>query len=292
MDKKVRNPIPIFTTRATAIVSVALVLLIVGLGVMTGLGARRAASSVRDSMGFVVILSDEVTAGEINAITEPIKKRGALREVRFSTADDVLTRWQKMLGDEDIVRMAGVNPFHPELEVFLTPPYASSDSIDRLANMVSVMPMVEDVEVNTRMMAKITHTLGTVRVILLVVAGALLLVSFVLIFNTVRLSVYANRFLINTMQLVGATPGFVRRPFLTANLVNGLIAGFIASALIFGGYFYLVSIDASFAALADTTTLIILCCGLVATGMVICFIAAFFAANRYLRQSYDNLFRQ
>lgn len=290
MAKKVHNPIPVFTTRATAVVSVALVLIIIGLGALAGLGARSAASSVRDSMGFVVILSDSATAGDISEIIDPIKERGALRKSRYSSAEKVLERWQRMLGDEDILRMAGVNPFHPELEVFLKGSYAHSDSIHLLADPILMMPAVEDVEVASHMMEKMTRTISTVRLILLITALALLLVSFVLIFNTVRLSVYAKRFLINTMQLVGATPSFVRRPFLTANLLNGFIAGVIASATLFGGYLYLTGVDSTVSAFIDLTQMFSVCGLLIAIGMVICFIAAYFAANRYLRQSYDDLF--
>ncbi|MDE6555748.1 MAG: permease-like cell division protein FtsX, partial [Duncaniella sp.] len=269
MDKKVRNPIPVFTTRATAVVTVALVLIILGLGAFIGLGARNAAVSVRDSMGFVVILSDDATAGDIDQIISPIKSSGALRQSRYSSADEVLKRWQQMLGDEDILRMAGgVNPFHPELEIYLNQPFANPDSINTLADPISLLPCVEDVEIHSRVMQKVSQALATVRLILTIVGISLLIISFVLIFNTVRLTVYSKRFLINTMQLVGATAAYVRRPFLVDNLINGVVAGLIASAILCGAYAYLASVDAVLAALADWTSVGIVCCGLVVVGML------------------------
>ena len=92
------------------------------------------------------------------------------------------------------------------------------------------------------------------------------------------------------MQLVGATAAYVRRQFLVDNLINGVVAGLIASAILCGAYAYLASVDAVLAPLADWTSVGIVCCGLVVVGMLICFIAAFFATNRYLRQSFDRLY--
>ena len=126
---------------------------------------------------------------------------------------------------------------------------------------------------------------------LLVVAIALLVVSFVLIFNTVRLAVYAKRFSIYTMKLVGATAGFIRRPFLTSNLLNGFVAGLIASVGLIAVVYYSHMMELSVAEVLSWQAIIPVLAGVILTGMLICLIAALFAANRYLRLSYDEMFK-
>ena len=114
MAKKLHLRIPIFSTRATATLSVALVLVILGLAVMVGIVTGRVTDSVKENMGFVVVLSEDVSASDIEAVTARIKANGGLRDVIYSSPEVILDRWQKLVGeDEDIMRLAGVNPFAP-----------------------------------------------------------------------------------------------------------------------------------------------------------------------------------
>lgn len=127
--------------------------------------------------------------------------------------------------------------------------------------------------------------------VLFVVAGALLLISFVLINNTVRLTVYARRFTIHTMKLVGATAGFIRRPFIWSSVINGVIAGIISIVVLGGLLFYLGTIDPEVLRVVDWRPAAMLFSGLFLAGILICALAAFFAANKYLRLGYDNMFK-
>lgn len=201
MPKKRLHHIPLFSTRATATVSVALVLVILGIAALVGLATHGLSRSVRDNMGFVVIFSENVTAADIAQVTDKLKAGGGVRDIQYSSPDDILARWQKMVGeDEDIMKLADVNPFTSELEVKVTDTYASTDSIMTLAAPVMLMPQVSDVKIHNELIDSVNSTLRSISLTLVAVAVALMIVSFVLIFNTVRLSVYSRRFLINTMQ--------------------------------------------------------------------------------------------
>ncbi len=193
--------------------------------------------------------------------------------------------------DEDIMRLAQVNPFLPELEVHVTAAYAHPDSIAFLAAPIGLLPSVSDITYNSELIEGVNSTLSSVTLTLLIVGCGLLIVSFVLIFNTVRLAVYSRRFLIHTMKLVGATAGFIRRPFLAENVVNGLVAGLIASGVIALLVSYCRSLDTALLTVISWTDAGLVMAGTVVTGVAICFIAALFAANRYLRLSYDELFK-
>ncbi len=281
MPKKRLHHIPLFSTRATATVSVALVLVILGIAALVGLATHSLSKTVRDNIGFVVIFSEEVTADDIAQVTKKLEATGAVSSTEYSSPDEILARWQKMVGeDEDIMRLADVNPFTPELEVRVKEGYASTDSIMMLAAPIMLMPQVYEVKVHNELIDSVNSTLRSVSLTLVAVAVALLIVSFVLIFNTVRLSVYSKRFLINTMQLVGATRGFVRRPFLMESLVNGAVAGVIASAIVAGMLLFGMRLDVSVASLLSWPQACAVMSAMVVTGMVICLIAAVFFSLR------------
>lgn len=292
MGKKLHLRIPIFSTRATATVSVALVLVILGLAAMVGLVTGRITDSVKENMGFVIVLADDLTASDINEVSAHLREHQGVREVTYSSPDVILDRWQKLVGeDEDIMRLAGVNPFAGEIEVHVKAAYAHPDSIAMLTVPLGLMPQVSEVKVTADLIDAVSHTMRSLSLTLTIIAAALLIVSFVLIFNTVRLTVYSRRFLINTMQLVGATPGFIRRPFLLENLLNGLVAGILASgalACILTGASH---IDAAIGSALIPADAAMVMGGMVVTGMLICLAASWVACSRYLSLSYDQLYK-
>ncbi|WP_304507494.1 ABC transporter permease [Duncaniella muris] len=292
MARRRHHIIPLFTTRATATVSVALVLFILGMAALIGIATRVVTDNIRENMGFVVLFNEDVTASDIDAVKKMFDKASGVSSTVYSSPDVVLERWQSMVGeDEDIVKLSGINPFVGELEVHVTSEYASSDSLDRMIAPMMLMPQVSEVKVHTELVDKVNATLRSVGLGLLIVAVALLIVSFVLIFNTVRLSVYARRFTIYTMKLVGATGCFIRRPFLVDNIVNGLVAGLIASIALALVVLYCRSLDLPVAEMFTLRTVLPVVGALLVTGVLICLIAALFATNRYLRLSYDEMFK-
>lgn len=292
MARRRPHIIPLFTTRATATVSVALVLFILGMAALIGIATRVVTDNIRENMGFVVLFNEDVTASDIDVVKKMFDKASGVSSTVYSSPDAVLERWQSMVGEEeDIVKLSGINPFVGELEVHVTSEYASSDSLDRMIAPLMLMPQVSEVKVHTELVDKVNATLRSVGLGLLIVAVALLIVSFVLIFNTVRLSVYARRFTIYTMKLVGATGGFIRRPFLVDNIVNGLVAGLIASIALALVVLYCRSLDLSVAEMFTLQTVLPVVGALLVTGVLICLIAALFATNRYLRLSYDEMFK-
>lgn len=292
MAKRRHHLIPLFTTRATATFSVALVLFILGLASFIGIAAHKVTEGIKENMGFVVLFNEEVTASDIAAVKTRLEKENGVSSTVYSSPDAVLDRWQKMVGEEeDIIRLAGVNPFVGELEVRVKSDYASSDSIALLTGPLMLMPQVSEIKVHNELVDRLNSTLHSVSLTLIFVAIALLTVSFILIFNTVRLSVYARRFTIYTMKLVGATAAFIRRPFLLDNIVNGLVAGIIASIALVSTIAYGRTLDLSVSAVIDWETVTIVLAGVIVTGILICLVAAIFAANRYLRLSYDEMFK-
>lgn len=290
---KPSHVLPLFSTRATATVSVALVLLILGLAAMMGCAGHRVATSLRENMGFVMVLTDDATPAQIRDMKLRLLTQPWAAHVTVVTANEVLQRWQKMVGDdEDILKLSGVNPFSPEIEVRVHAAYARPDSLAHITAPLEMAPFVSEIKVHDEMVERVNDTLSQLTVVLAVIAAALLVISVVLIFNTVRLAVYARRFTIYTMKLVGATRGFIRRPFLAANAVNGVIAGIISGAILAAIVQYSHQVHDQMRDAVTWGDAWIVIGSLVVLGVIICFFAALCATNKYLSRSYDDMFKK
>ncbi|WP_370455709.1 cell division protein FtsX, partial [uncultured Muribaculum sp.] len=145
--------------------------------------------------------------------------------------------------------------------------------------------------VHTELVDSINRNINSVSLILIIITCALLFISFALINNTVRLTVYSRRFIIHTMKLVGATGSFIRRPFINANVVSGIVSALIASAILAGTLYYLQGIDSGIASAITWPQAACVFAGILIIGIIICAVAALFATNKYLRLDYDDMFR-
>ncbi len=289
MSRKRNNVIPHLSTRVTATVSVALVLLLAGMAAFVGVAARSLTDAVRETNGFILILDDEVTASQTDRLRTRLESMPQVAKVTFRSAETVLERWQQIV-DEDIEAFAGINPFAPEFEVNVKAGYACADSLRIITAPLESLPEVDEIRVQTDTAREVETTLGSVEMILIIIAGVLLIISFALISNTVRLTVYSRRFAIHTMKLVGATPGFIRKPFLTSNIVNGALAGLMADILLIALLFYFRTIDPRLEELVNPVATAIIFIATIVTGVIICLIAAAYSTNKYLRKTYDEMF--
>jgi cell division transport system permease protein len=241
-------------------------------------------------MGFDLVLKEDTSEKTINAYKQMFTTAPYVSEFSFFSSDDALRLWQEDTG-EDLTELLGVNPFSPEFEVKVRAAYASSDSIEAIASRLSSASDVEEVKVHTELVDSINRNLRNLSVILVIVAVSLLLISFVLINNTVRLTVYSRRFLIHTMTLVGATGGFIRKPFILNNLVQGIIASVVAVAALSALISYASGFDAAISQAVAWAQMLWVFAGMLLCGIIICVLAALMATNRYLRLDYDDMFK-
>lgn len=289
-----RRGLPTLSTQATAVVSVSMVLLILGIVSLIAMVARGIGDSVRESVGYVAILSDHATEGERAELKALIASSPATASATYASADEVLARWQSMQPTDsagaDIVAILGINPFSPEWEVRVKAPYASTDSLAIVTAPLREHPAVAEIVLHREMVDAINSTIDAITLALLIVAAALLLISVALINNTVRLSVYARRFTIHTMKLVGATPSYIRRPFVTANVIGGIIAALLAYAILAMLLYYCRALDPTATRFLTSQGVALTGLGMLAAGVAICGLSAHFAANRYIRATYDDMF--
>ena len=292
MKNNKKNSLPILGSQFTATVSVALVLLVLGVVSLLGIAAKNAASDIRSRIGFVVILSENATADDIAALNHRWKTAPYVAAVSYASADDVLARWNETMAAEgdSITALLGVNPFFPEFEVAVKSQFADNDSLEKIVAPLRKLHGVSEIKLHGDMIRSINATVNSLTIILSAVALALLLISFVLINNTVRLTVYARRFSIHTMKLVGATAAFIRRPFIIANIFQGIVAAFVAVVVLAGLLFYAGSVEPQITASVGWREAAWVFAGLFVVGVLICTISALLSTNRYLRLGYDDMF--
>lgn len=290
MGQKKRRLLSTLAAQMTAMISMSLVLIVLGLMSLGGIAAHSLTEQVRQRMGFTVIMDDNATADQINTLLRSWRTVSYVSAVKYTSPVQALERWKTSTGDdEDIVALLGTNPFRPEIDVNVKSHYANVDSLRPIIAAVAAMPGVGEVRLQARMIDNINKAVNKAAIVGGIIAAALLFISIVLINNLVRLSIYARRFIIHTMKLVGATPAFIRRPFVFASAFNGLLSGFIAVAVIGSLLAYGYATGQELALLMPVDMVAWILGGVIVLGVVLCTISAFIATNHYLRIDYDNL---
>ena len=289
-NPKKRTSLMSFGKHLTSTVSVGMVLLILGIVGFAAFAASNITKHIRENLGFNMVMSMSVDMTQINAMKSRLTSSEFVSSYEYLSPEEILEQENAYL-DTDVVGLLGTNPYQPEFSVKVKSEYASVDSLNKIIAPLRSMPIVEEITVHTEIVESINANIGSLSLILVGLAGALLVISFVLINNTVRLTIYSARFLLHTMQLVGATNGFIRRPIVLGNILNGVLAAVVAIGLLVLMRVYAVNVEPDLALALPWGDLVIVFLGLVAGGMLICGIASWISTNKYLYQSYDDMFR-
>lgn len=288
MDRKRKNRNMSGGSRIITIVSVAMVLLVLGLTMELGIGARNAARLIRSEMGFVAVVDPSAGQASVDSLTEYLREAPYVSRVETHTADEVLARWEELMGPEDLL---DINPFLPEYEVTLKPAWARHDSIENIVSVVERFGCVDHLQTHSEVAAGVSHSVSSVMLVLAIAGLTLLLISGALVANMVRLQLYSQRYVIHTQQYVGATAGYVVRPYMRRAAGDGLIAAVAAAVALWGVTYYAAAIDPLAAALVDWWSLAGIAAAMALLGAILCAATAGLTARRYVERSYDDIFR-
>lgn len=276
----------------TTIVSVTLVLIIIGIIAIVSLSATNETRRLREKLEVSAVMADTISDSVTKAIAERIEVQPYTLSLKVITKEEALKNWKNDTG-EDLEALFGVNPLSPEIAFTIKSDYATEQELQKIEAYVGQIPGVAGVALpDSAMVESMNRNIERFAIILGIVALVMIIISFVLINNTVHLAIYARRFTIHTMQLVGATNGFIRRPFVNNNMLSGLIAGIIATLLTVCAL--LAAPGAGFREIYDYVSweqIAVVCGGLIIVGVLLCGLAAWGATSRYLHQDYDDLFR-
>ncbi len=273
----------------TLVISVSLVLFLLGVLGVVLINARELSDYLRESLSFSIMLNDDAKEADIRMLQKDLDAKIYVKATKYVSKDEAATKMKEDLG-EDFISFLGDNPLPPSIDVYLYAGYTSPDSVAKIEKYVHEYPFVKEVYYQESLLFLINENVRKISFFLLIISSFLFLIALTIINNTIRLSIYSRRFLIRTMQLVGATRAFIRKPFLVQSIFHGLVAALVAMSLLLG-LLYLVEKEFFMMFSFDSTKLLlILGASIIITGILINFISTFFSVNRYLSISEDKLY--
>ena len=289
-ESKSGRHITFFNARLTSTISISLVLFILGIVVLMGILATRLSMYVKENMGFSIVLKENVKESQVKKLQKKLDIAPYVRATQYISKEDALKELEVELG-ENPKDLLGFNPLQASIEVKLRSDYAHPDSLVWIEKGLRKGTVaIDDIVYQKDLIQLVNDNIRRISFMLLGLAVVLMLISFALISNTIRLGAYSKRFIIHTMKLVGATPAFILKPFIISNIINGIIGAFIAMALLSGCVYYLLTEFDNLYTLIDISSLFWVFVIVLLLGVVLTAISAWFAVNRYIRMDRDNLY--
>ena len=273
----------------TSVISISLVLFMLGLIAILLLNTHKISIFVKENIGFSVILKESVKEADRLQLQKNLDALRFIKSTEYISKEQAAKEFQQELG-EDFVSFLGSNPLLSTIDVRLYAAYANRDSIVKVKKEIQKYEQVKEVYYQESLVNKINENVRKISLVILIICGALFIIAISLINNTIRLSVYSKRFIINTMQLVGATKSFIRKPFLYKSVLQGIYCSGIAIAMLLFFINWLEKQLEGIVKLNELSTIFILCSMLLFIGICINLISTWFSVNKYLRLSTEELY--
>lgn len=277
------------SSRVTSVISISLVLFLIGLVSMIVLFANRISDHVKENIGFSIILNEDIREIESLRLQKDLDASHFVKSTKFITKEEAAKEFQAELGEE-FVDFLGYNPLLASIEVKLYAAYTHPDSIRVVKKELEKYSQIKEIYYQENLIQLINNNVKKISGYLMFFSLLLLLISIVLINNTIRLSIYSKRFIIHTMKLVGATHAFIRKPFLLESLVQGAVAALVSNALLMGIIHLLQKEFNDLFSFQELDLILLLVGSVLAAGLLISFFSAWFASNKYLTIKTDKLY--
>ena len=274
----------------TLCISTSMVLILLGMVVFTVFTARNLSSYVKETLTVTMLLSEDITDSEAQQLCHELAERPYIYQLKFIGKEEVLKEQTKVLGTNP-ADFAGTNPFLSSIEFQLNADYANTDSLKWISDELTKLPKVGEITYPEDLVDSVNKTLRKVSLVLLVLAALLLVVSFALINNTVKLGIYSRRFNIHTMKLVGASWNFIRKPFIRQAIVLGLVAGIIANIVLGIGMYFLYQYQPDVMTVITWHVLAITAIAVLLFGIIITTFCSWLSVNSFLRMKAGELYK-
>jgi len=279
----------IFNSWITSLISISLVLTMLGLLGIILVNGRQLSDYVREKIGFTLILQDNVKPADIKRLQEKLNKSNFVKTTRYIDKETASKELTDQLG-EDFTGFLGYNPLFESIEVKLYANYTNADSLRFLEKKFLAFPQVKEVYYQKDLVQIINENINKITFFVLIISALLTFIFIALINNTIRISVYSQRFTINTMQMVGASNSFIRKPFLKQSLLMGVYGSIVANIIIFMGiYLYRNELQGLISSEVIYPTGIVFASVFI-LGLLFSFLSTFFAVNKFLRMKFDEMF--
>ena len=273
----------------TACISTSLVLVLIGIITLLLSTAQELSSQLREKMTVEVVLKEGAAEQDVAALASKLKNAHFTKECVYVSKEDALAEMTVAMG-VDPSEFLEFNPFYASLSIQLESEYAVNDSLRTIEKVIMQNPVVREVNYQRELLDLVNENIKKVSVVFLILALLLTLISFTLINNTIKLTIYSQRFLLYSMKLVGAKWSFIRKPFILRNLCIGIVSAIIASGMIYGGLKMGLKYEPAVASLINPSLLTIVFAVIMAVGLLITWFCASMSVNRFLRMKSGELY--
>lgn len=273
----------------TAGISTTMVLFLLGLVVFFVLTANNLSVYIRENIAFSAILDDGMKETSIIKLQENLNKKNYVKQTTYISKEQALKEQTEAMGT-DPTEFIGHNPFNASIEIKLNAGYTNPDSIKWIEKELMANKNILEINYPQNLLDSVNKNLQKISLFLLGLAVLLSLISFSLINNTIRLTIYSKRFLIHTMKLVGASWGFIRKPFITRNLWIGILSGAVANAVLTALAYTAVKYEPELLVIISPESIMIVAASVMIFGIIITTLCAYISINKYLRMKISELY--
>lgn len=278
------------TVYISTVISIALVLLMIGLLGLIMVHARNLSNYVKENIVLNIIVSDGAKEVDVLALQKQLDAHPYVLNSQYVSKELAARNLQKDLGEE-FVEFLGYNPLLSSIDIYMKAEHANNASIQSFSNELTKNPLVKEVIYQKSLIDMVNQNIRIIGLVILGFACVLLMISIALINNTIRLSIYSQRFLIKSMQLVGATKSFIRKPFLTYGVLHGLLGALIAIILLLITLYVAQQQIPELVILRNYTEFAIVFASVLIIGIFISLLSTYFAVSKYLRSKIYDLYR-
>jgi len=278
------------TIYISTVFGIAMVLLMVGLLGLILVHANNLKRYVKENIVLNIFVDDAAHETDVLQLQKQLETNPMVKQTQYVSKELAARNLQKDLG-EDFVKFLGYNPLSPSLDVYLKADYANNTDIEKFKAELLKNPLIKEVKYQQSLVDEMNSNLTSISLVILVFAGIFVILSVALINNTIRLAIYSQRFLIKSMQLVGATKGFIRKPFLLYGIWHGLLGGLIAIMILIATLYFADKQIPDLIILQSYTEFGIVFLVILGLGIFISGFSTLLAVNKFLRLKIYNLYR-
>jgi cell division transport system permease protein len=279
----------LFSSYFSTTLSISLVLFLFGLLGLLQINTKRLTDYIMENVGVTLILKEDTREVDVLKLQKTLEATSFIKSTRFVDKQTAADELKKDLG-EDFVDFLGYNPLLSSIDVKVNASYTNPESMALLEAQFLKFPEIQEVYYQRNLVKQLNDNVKKLSLIIMVLSAIMFIIFIALINNTIRLSIYAKRYLINSMQLVGATRSFIRFPFVAKSILHGIYGAIIACLMLLMIFFSYQSELKQLIDFQDSISLALLVLGIFLFGIFMTALSTYFAVNKFLRMKFDQLF--
>jgi len=279
----------VLTSYFSVVLSIFLVLFLLGILGLFVINSKRLSDNFKEEIAMTVFFKTEAADSTITAFTNELKTAAFARSFEYVSKEAAAKKHMKVIG-EDFMQFLGVNPLQNSFDIHLKADYVTNEGIAKIENRLRKNEMIADIVYDKQLVTLVNDNIKNISMWILIISCVFAFVSVLLINSSLRLSIFANRFIIKTMQMVGATKSFIRKPFIQRSVYLGVIGSALAILALIGVLTYIEVNFPNLGILGDKIAIFAVLGGVLVLGVVITYISTYFATQRFLNLRTDDLY--